>query len=107
MLKSHACVKFCSVGICGSPLDGICDDRLKTSRRHMRSRNQNRQDIIKRSTILIDDLIDDSISYCACVIVRISEDFYDDRHENCLVEIRLTTLLDNVLVSVNVSCVLR
>ena len=67
----------------------ICGDRLKTSRRHMRSRKQNRQDIVKRSTILIDDLINDSIPYCACVIVRISGDFYDDRHENRLVEIRL------------------
>ena len=40
-------------------------------------------------TNLIDDLIDDSIPYCACVIVRISDDFHDDRHENRLVEIRL------------------
>ena len=28
--------------------------------------------------ILIDDLINDSISYFACVTVRISDDFYDD-----------------------------
>ena len=39
--------------------------------------------------ILIDYLINDSIFYCACVIVRISDDFYDDRYENRLVEIRL------------------
>ena len=44
-------------------------------------------------TILIDDLINDSISYCACVIVKISDDFYDDRHENRLVEIRLYTVI--------------
>ena len=63
-----------------TPLAEFCDDRLKTSRRHMRSRNQNRQDIVKRWTILIDDLIKDSISYCARAIVRISDDFYDDCH---------------------------
>ena len=34
----------------GSPLDEFCDDRLKTSQRHMHSRGQNRQDIVKRST---------------------------------------------------------
>ena len=39
--------------------------------------------------ILIDDLITDSIFYCACVIVRISDDFSDDRHESRLAEIRL------------------
>ena len=44
---------------------------------------------VKRSTIVIDDLINDSTPYCACVILKISDDFYDDRHENRLVEIRL------------------
>ena len=44
---------------------------------------------IERLTILIDDLINDSISYCACVIVSISDGFSDDRHENRLVEIHL------------------
>ena len=58
----------------------------------MRSRNQNRLYIVKRSTILNDDFINDSISYCACVIVRVSDDFYDDRNENRLVEIRLNSL---------------
>ena len=54
------------------------DEKLKPS-----------QLFVERLTILIDDLIHDSISYCACVIVRISDDFYDDRHDNRLVEIRL------------------
>ena len=44
---------------------------------------------VERLANLIEDLINDSVPYCACVIVRISDDFYDDRHENRLVEIHL------------------
>ena len=73
----------------GCLLDDFRDDRLITLQRHMGSRNQNRQDIVERLAILTEDLINDSVFYCACVIVRISDDFYDDRHENHLVEIRL------------------
>ena len=51
------------------------DYSLKTSRRHMRSRNKNRQGIVERLAILIGDFINDSVFYCACVIVRISDDF--------------------------------
>ena len=65
----------------------------------MRIRNLNRQAIdeklkpiqlfVERLTILIEDLINDSVFYCACVVVRISDYFYDDRLENRLVEIHL------------------
>ena len=55
----------------------------------MRSRNKNRQGIVERLAILIGDFVNDSVFYCACVVVKILDDFYDDRHENHLVEIRL------------------
>ena len=58
----------------------------------MRSRSQNCQDIVKRSTINY------SVFCCACIIVRISDDFIDDRHENRLVEVRLKGYESNAKV---------
>ena len=79
-----------------SPLDNFCDDRLKTSRRRICSRNQNRQDIVNRSTKSLNQF---NVFYCACIIVRVSDDFYDDRHESHLVESRLNTKIISNSVS--------
>ena len=37
----------------------------------------------------LDDLINDSVFYCACVVEELSDDFHDDRYKNRLVENRL------------------
>ena len=41
---------------------------------------------------LIDGLINDSVSYCACAVEQLSDEFYGDRHIKCLVEIGLNVI---------------
>ena len=55
----------------------------------MRSKKQNRLDDRPALDDRVEDLISDLVYYCACVIVRFSDDFYDDLHKNRLVEIGL------------------
>ena len=50
---------------------------------------------VERLTILIEHLINDSGSYCACVIVK----FSDNRHKNFLAEIRLYIVTEASLFS--------
>ena len=66
----------------------------------MRRRDQNRQEdcqnldekikLVERTLDdLLGDLINDSVFYCACVILKFSDDSYDNRPKNRLVKIGL------------------
>jgi len=56
----------------------------------MRIRKQNRlEDSQALDDYLVEDLVNDSVSYLTCVVVRFSEDCYDGRHKDDLVEIGL------------------
>ena len=49
-------------------------------------------DIIK----CIEDPINNSVSYCACVVKKLSDDFYDDRCRSRRVEIHLKVSVGHV-----------